>query len=144
MNDQQNQTEAACGGSTLTAVLGYRLEWKAGEYCLYTPEDFAREVNTDTARIWGLFSEPQPGCSSEPAAYRGVFWCEAKYRKANAYMDPDAVPLYLGPVLHEPPMNEDVLHIFPSLVENRLRVERPDLYHCGDPYCGDCQMVPNG
>ena len=107
---------------------GYRLEWKAGDYCFYTPEDFSREVNTNNARVCGLFTAPQPGCSGEPAAYRGVMWCEARYRKANAFMDPDAVPMYLGPVLHEPPMNEDVLHLFPSLVENRLRESRPDLY----------------
>lgn len=87
---------------------GYRLEFKAGEYCFYTPEDFAREVNADTARIWGLFVEPQPGCSNEPAAWRmrsgrgrGNFWCEARYWTANAYMDPEAVPMYLGPVLSE-------------------------------------------
>ena len=107
---------------------GYRLEWKAGDYCFYTPEDFSREVNTNNARVCGLFTAPQPGCSGEPAAYRGVMLCEARYRKANAFMDPDAVPMYLGPVLHEPPMNEDVLHLFPSLVENRLRESRPDLY----------------
>lgn len=110
---------------------GYRLEWKAGNYCFYTPDEFSREVNQSSARVWGLFPTPQPGCSDEPAVYRGAMWCEARYRKANAFMDPDAVPLYLSTVLHEPPMNEDVLHLFPSLVENRLRESRPDLY--GDP-----------
>ena len=107
---------------------GYRLEWKAGDYCFYTPDEFQREVHQSSARVWALFPTPQPGCSAEPAAYRGAMWCEARYRKANAYMDPDAVPMYLGPVLHEPPMDEDVLYLFPSLVESRLRESRPDLY----------------
>jgi len=82
--------------------LGYWLEWRPGDVCLYTPEDFAREKFAPGAEIRGLYTAPQPGCCAEPAAYLGRFWHQAKHYTPTSLSDPDAVPLYLGQVLHEP------------------------------------------
>lgn len=82
--------------------IGYRLEYRAGDYGFYSLEDFARETFAPSARICGLYSAPQPGCSASVAAYRGRFWHNAKNYQHNCDMDPHAVPLYLGQVLHEP------------------------------------------
>lgn len=84
-------------------AVGYRLEFRAGDYCHYTPSDFARETYADRARICGLFAAPQPGCSPEPAAYLGRYWHEARhYANGGARIDPGAQALYLGPVMHSP------------------------------------------
>jgi len=83
--------------------IGYWLEFRPGDVCLYTPENFAREKFAPGAEIRGLYTAPQPGCSAEPAAYRGRWWHQAKhYQHNNSSTDPDAVPLYLGQVLHDP------------------------------------------
>ena len=82
--------------------IGYWLEFRPGDVCLYTPEDFARETMAPGAEIRGLYTAPQPGCKQEPAAYRGRYWHQAKHYLHNGGMDPDAVPLYLGQVLHDP------------------------------------------
>ncbi len=82
--------------------IGYWVEWRPGDVCLYTPEDFAREGFAPSAEIRGLYTAPQPGCNQEPAAYRGRYWHEAKHYEHNSSMDTDAVPLYLGQVLNDP------------------------------------------
>jgi len=82
---------------------GYWLEWRPGRVCLLKPEHFALETQSPSALIRGLYSCPQPGCRQEPAAYLGRFWHEAEhYAEGGSKSDPDAVPLYLGPVLHDP------------------------------------------
>ena len=108
-----------------STIQGYRLEWKPGEYVHMSPEYYAKEVCRDGARTWGLYAEPQPGCSAEVAVYRGRYWIQPKYVYNTDLKD--FTPLYLGPVLHEPPMDEAVLLAFPSIIEERLRTNRPDL-----------------
>lgn len=81
-------------------IVGYRLEWKPGEYLHYSPEDYRKEVCKSSARVWGLFREPQAGCSSDVAVYKGGYWVQPKYlhgRKTD-----DLTAMFLGPVLHEP------------------------------------------
>ena len=82
--------------------IGYWVEWRPGDALFYSPEDFAREKHAPSAEIRGLYTAPQPGCKLEPAAYRGRYWHQAKHYKHNSGIDPDAVPLYLGQVLHDP------------------------------------------
>lgn len=105
---------------------GYRLEWKPGEYCYYSAEDYARETYRDGARVHGLFHHPQPDCPADVNVYRGWCWVQPKYD--HGIRDESFMPLYLGPLLHEPPINEGALFLFPSLVEDRLRREHPHLF----------------
>jgi hypothetical protein len=82
--------------------LGYWLEFRPGDVCLYTLEDFGRETAAASAEIRGLYTSPQPGCNQEPAAYRGRYWHQARNYMNNSTIDPDALPMYLGQVLHDP------------------------------------------
>ena len=109
--------------------MGYRLEWKPGEYLFATPESFAKEVCRDSARIWGLYTEPQHGCSDAITVYRGPHWIQPKYVYSKC-LDGFA-PLYLGPVLYEPIIDENELFTFPGIIEGRLRRDRPDLFPKG-------------
>lgn len=93
MNDS-----AAHLAALLSGVVGYRLEWRPGDYMYYTPEDFAKEINKESARIWTLHLVRQPGCPNEPAVYKG--WCWSV--KENHLFTPDFTPIYLGPKIHEP------------------------------------------
>lgn len=97
-------------------IVAYRLEWKPADYTFLSRDDFARENQRDSARVCGLFRSPQPGCPAEPAVFYGWCWTEPKYAKGGACPE-GFVPLYLGPVIHEPAMNDDVLFAFPSLAE---------------------------
>lgn len=88
---------------TLTqSPVGYRLEYRPGRPCFYSLDDFARETFAEGAEIRGLYTQPQSGCSDQPAAYRGRYWHEATHYEGNRYLDPEATPLYLGQVLHSP------------------------------------------
>lgn len=86
----------------ITAPVGYWVEYRPGDPCLYSLADFARETYRSGGEIRGLYTAPQPGCKQEPAAYRGRYVHQAKHYKHNSLTDPDAVPLYLGQVLHDP------------------------------------------
>lgn len=82
-----------------SAPLGYRLEWKPGEYIHESVEDFQREVCKESARIWSLHDSPQPGCPQEVAVYKGQFWVQPKYLHKidiSGYRK-----LYLGPLLQD-------------------------------------------
>lgn len=108
---------------------GYRMDFKPADPCYYTPQEYEKECKAgyDAANIWGLFRQPQPGCPSEVEVYKG--WCWVRPRYASAVSDMSGfTPLYLGPLLQRGPIDEDVLHAFPSLVEDRLREEHPQLY----------------
>lgn len=107
-------------------LLGYRLEWCPGDYVFETPEHFAKEICRNSARIWGLYTEPQSGCSNAAAVYLGPHWIQPKYVYGKC-LD-GFKPLYLGPLLYEPAMDEDVLFAFPGIIEERLRADRPDLF----------------
>jgi hypothetical protein len=85
-----------------TIPIGYRIEYRPADYCFYTLGDFRRETQRLGGRIHSLHESAQPNCPAEPVAYRGRFWCEAKHWKGNAAIDPHAVPVYLGPELHDP------------------------------------------
>ena len=80
---------------------GYRLEWRPGDYCFYTPDGWARERARTSARVHGLFRQPQPGCGAEPAVYLGRYWVQPKNLRSGE-CPVGFVPLYLGPVLHDP------------------------------------------
>jgi len=88
--------------ATIATPVGYWLEFRPGRVLLMSPDEFARETNRDGACIWGLFPEPQPGCNSGPAAYRGNYWHEAKHYKYNQRIDPDARPVFRGQMLQRP------------------------------------------
>lgn len=109
--------------------VGYRLEFKPGDPCYYRPDDYEKErqAGYDGADIWGLFPEPQPGCPSEVDVYHGWCWVQPRYVSAVRDMT-GFTPLYRGPLIQRAPIDEDVLHVFPSLIDERLRRERPDLY----------------
>lgn len=107
-------------------LLGYRLEWRPGDYVFETPENFAKECCRDSARIWGLYTEHQPECSDAITVYLGSHWIQPKYVYGKCL---DGFrPLYLGPLLYEPAIDEYTFHIFPGIVEERLRSDRPDLF----------------
>lgn len=108
---------------------GYWLEYRPGSPCLYSPEAFSRETRHEGAQIRGLYLSPQGGCQQSPAAYRGRFWVLAKHFRPGT--DPIAQPLYLGPILYEPPIDEVVALVFPSLIEIRLQEAQPWLYGGG-------------
>lgn len=83
-----------------TVAVGYRLEWKAGDYVFETAERFAKTVCKEGARIHGLFLHKQPGCDQDIAVYLGTHWIQPKHlhgRNLDGF-----TPLYLGPLLHEP------------------------------------------
>ena len=88
--------------STKNLPDGYRVEYKPGDYCFYGLTAFSVESRALSGRICGLYKSPQAGCQQEPVAYRGKFWHEAKHFYDSGQLDPDAVALYVGPVLYEP------------------------------------------
>ena len=108
--------------------VAFRLDFKPGDPCYYTPENLkvAVAAGYDGADIWGLFTEPQPNCCQKVEVYYGRFWVQPKY--AKGFDLTDFTPLYRGPILSSAPLDESVAYIFPSLVEDRLRQERPELF----------------
>ncbi len=115
--------------SSQCTPIGYRLDFKPGDPCYYTPEQYEieRQAGYDGADIWGLFPEPQPFCPPCVEVYKG--WCWVPPRYVSSVRDLSGfTPLYRGQLIQRAPMDEDVLHVFPSLVESRLQEERPDLY----------------
>ena len=93
---------------TVDHPVGYWLEYRPGDPVFYTLENFGRETFASGAEVRGLYTKPQPGCSAVPAAYRGRYWHQAKHYLHNGGMDPDAVPLYLGQVLHDPAHDDGI------------------------------------
>lgn len=83
----------------------YVLEWKPGDYCIYSLRDFQREKYSQSARIFPLFLVPMPGCQQEAYAYwssKTGHYIQAKYMRSNAAETyPDIVPLYRGPEIHD-------------------------------------------
>lgn len=101
--------------------VGYRLEWKPGDYVHESVEAFAQEICKESARIWGLFTTPQAGCDPAVAVYKGRYWVQPKYVHGQS-LD-GFTPLYLGPVLHDPALSEEVQRLFPALAD------APPTYH---------------
>src|ERR1700737_2080529 len=97
--------------------VAYRLEWKPGDYCYYTVDMYEHETYRDGARVHGLFLKPQPDCPADINVYKGQYFVQAKYY-GNAERNDDFVPLYLGPMIHEPLIDIDVMLIFPSFSED--------------------------
>lgn len=87
-------------------LVGYQLEWRPADYTYCLFEDIQKDAYKFGARVSCLFRTPQPGCDPEPVVYKGRFWCEAKHRGYNKHHDEDAIPLYVGPVIHEPGVDE--------------------------------------
>jgi hypothetical protein len=109
---------------------GYRVEWKPGDPCYLSPAEYEHEAYKAGADVWPLFAEPQPGCEQAIEVYHGRCWVRPRYVSAVRDMT-GFTPLYLGPLLQRGQMAEEVAHLFPSLVEDRLREARPDLYPAG-------------
>lgn len=77
----------------------YRLQWASNSgFVFYIPEDFERAINTESANIWGLFEEPQSGCSNEVVVYYKGGWVQPKYVHSQDMSQ--HTPLYLGQILH--------------------------------------------
>lgn len=87
-----------------SVLIGYRLEWRPGDYVYQTPENYAKEVGTESARVRGLYTAPQSGCPAEIEVYKG--WCWQIPGKLLYPSLKGFVPLYLGPVIHEPPVEK--------------------------------------
>lgn len=85
----------------MEAIMGYRLEFKPGEYCYYTPEGYALEAYKGDAPAHALYANPQPGCPSEIEVYKGWCWVRPKYNFGNI-VDETFRPLFLGPQLGAP------------------------------------------
>ncbi len=83
------------------AIMGYRMEFKPGEYCYYTPEGYALEAYKGDAPTHALYANPQPGCPSEIEVYKGRCWVRPKYNFGNI-VDETFRPLFLGPQLGPP------------------------------------------
>lgn len=104
MSEAKSEASALIAG--LSSPSGYWVEFKPGDPALYSPEAFALEKFRWGGQIRALYLRPQQGCSQEPAAYRGRFWHQAKHYAYNRKIDPGATPMYIGPVLHDPVIDE--------------------------------------
>lgn len=81
-------------------IMAYRLEWKPGDYVHTSPEGYAKEICKEGARVWALYTKPQPDCPQEIALYRGKYFVQPKHvydRDLTGF-----VPLYLGPLINDP------------------------------------------
>lgn len=83
-------------------IAGYRLDWKGGDPCHYTVDMYEREADVykKSAQVWALHDEPQPGCSSEVAIYRGRWFVNIDAIGPATDMS-ELTPLYLGPVIND-------------------------------------------
>ncbi len=110
---------------------GYRLEFRPGDPCYYSPSNYksAQDAGFDNADTWGLFKAPQHGCSPDVEVYLGWCWKQPKYVYGSS-LD-GFIPLYRGPLLKTAILDEEVLLLFPSLVESRLKQDFPHLYPSG-------------
>ncbi len=80
--------------------VGYRFEWKPADYVFMTATSYTDAVCKESARIWGLFAEPQPGCDAAIEVYFGEFWVQPKWLHGRDLFG--FAPLYLGPIISEP------------------------------------------
>lgn len=112
----------------MTEPVGYRLEFKPGDPCYYSPKSYkmAIEAGTANADTYGLFTEPQPDCSNEIEVYKGWCWVQPKYVHGRDMSE--FTPLYRGPLLVAATEDEQVLFVFPSIVELRLQRDHPHLF----------------
>lgn len=106
--------------------MGYRLEWKPGDYIYESPEHYAKDICKASARTWGLYTEPQEGCDQAIEVYYGRHWVQPK--NVHGKCLDGFTALYLGPILHQPPIDEDIIFAFPSIVEDLLRTSKPELF----------------
>jgi hypothetical protein len=112
--------------------LGFRVEGVRGGPRYYSVEGYRKSLHAGFGMgdVCELYPEPQPGCSPDVEVYHGWCWVQPRYVSAIRDMT-GFTPLYCGPLLQRAPIDEDLLHIFPSIVENRLREKRPELYASG-------------
>lgn len=100
----------------MSEPVGYRVDYRPGDPCYSSPEHYAVDRAAGfQGDVWGLFHEPQPGCSAEVEVYRGRYW--VRPRHASAADAATFTPLYRGPQLERAPIDEEVALLFPSLVE---------------------------
>ena len=107
---------------------GYRLDFKPGDPCFYTPKEYASEQASgrDGAQTRGLFRVPQPGCPDCIEVYRGWCWVQPRYARSRVMFG--FVPLYRGPLPKDGSVDGVVFLLFPSFVEDALNQKRPDIY----------------
>lgn len=120
------------GNAMNDEIMGYRLEWKAGDPCYLSPESYALETYRDSALVHALYTTPQLDCPASIEVYKG--WCWVQPKNAFSKVPDDTFqPLYLGPMIHCPGYGEDALLAFPGIVEQMVRASRPDLYETAQP-----------
>jgi hypothetical protein len=102
-------------GVSLQMPVAYRLEYKPGDYCFSLAGDLFKWKYWKGARIHSLFTSPQNKCPDKVAVYKGKFWVEPKY--STPTLIAGAIPLYLGPMVYEPGISDEVLLLFPSMAK---------------------------
>ncbi len=95
--------------------VAYRMEFKPADYLYCRAEHLFKQKYWKGARIQSLFASPQADFPAGIAVYFGRFWVEPKY--ATPGLIAGAVPLYLGPVVYEPGISDEVLLLFPSMAQ---------------------------
>lgn len=80
-------------------IVGYRLEWKPGEYCYSSPENYEKDICKESARVHALHLQPQAGCCADVEVYKNGYWVQPKYLFKSAE---GMTPMYLGRLIHEP------------------------------------------
>lgn len=109
-------------------LVGYRLEVRTGDHLYLSPESYGLAVETGAADCdtHGLFTEPQPGCSSEIEVYKGTYWVRPK----NVYGRDlsGSTPLYRGPLIHSGSITELEALLHPGILELKLQRDHPDLF----------------
>ena len=77
-------------------VTGYRVEWRPGDPCYYSPSDFAKEIHTDTAIVYELHIEPL----GDVEVYKSWYWIRPKYLYGRS--TEGMTPMYRGRCINKP------------------------------------------
>lgn len=119
-NASQNPTTSSA------SLIGYRVEVRPGDYSFYDCAAYAVDQYLKGTPAWELHSTPQPGQSNVVVVYFGRWWVQPKYVYGRDLTD--FKPAYLGRQVESYSCDSAILHLFPGLLEERLRADRPDLY----------------
>ena len=111
-------------------ILGYRIDFRPGDPCYYTPRDMETAIQTGnmSSHFWPLYYSPQPDCPDTVEVYFGWCWIEPKY-VFRCPVD-NFIPMYRGPKMT---LIRD--QIFTALTETEILDLVPGLEDClGDPW----------
>ena len=100
-------------------IAAYRLEWKPADWVYTSPKGFEQTIMKDGARIWALYTMPQPGCPNCIELYSGPHFIQPKHVYCKC-LD-GFTPLYLGPIIHDPWAVEMAWRKFPLMRESARR-----------------------